>query len=131
VSIIFAQMLPSIDINNVALVAAVAFVIFVNAVVSHWFAMRGTQWRSLAREFAAMAAVNLAAGLVYLFLLPGRADDFDIAAPLFFTLLLTLIVTLYDRYRPIHDARMVIAAEPATQTLPADGELQPEGSVAS
>jgi hypothetical protein len=131
VSIIFAQMLPTIDINNVALVAAVAFVIFVNAVVSHWFAMRGTQWRSLIREFAVMAAINLAAGLVYLILLPGRADDFDIAAPLFFTLLLTLIVTLYDRYRPIHDARMVMAAAPATQPIQTDGELQPKGSIAS
>ena len=34
VSIIFAQMLPTIDVNNVALAVAVAFVIFVNAAVS-------------------------------------------------------------------------------------------------
>ena len=35
----------------------------------------------------------------------GSRDDLDIAAPLFFALLLTLIVTLYDRYRPVHLTR--------------------------
>ncbi len=55
VTIIFAQMLPDIDVSIIAIIAGVAFVSPVNAFVSHWFATRGTQWRSLATEFAAMA----------------------------------------------------------------------------
>jgi hypothetical protein len=106
VSVIFSRLLPSVDTHSLAVFSGVAFVVAVNAFVSHWFAARGTHWRSLATEFVAMAAVNLAAGLVYVILLPGNSDNFDLGAPLFLTLLLTLIVTLYDRYRPVHDARM-------------------------
>jgi len=129
VTIIFAQMLPDIDANIIGLIVAVAFVIFVNAIVSHWFASRGTHWRSLATEFVAMAAVNLAAAFLYLLLMPSNSDNSEIVAPIFFTLLLTLIVTLYDRYRPMHDARMLMAADRATPP-PAEGELKPEGSTA-
>ena len=47
-------------------------------------------------------------------------------------LLLTLIVVLYDRYRPIHDARMLMAGVSAVESpIATDDELQPEGSVAS
>jgi hypothetical protein len=37
--------------------------------------------------------------------LPGRGESINLGTTLFFALLLTLIVTLYDRYRPIHTAR--------------------------
>jgi hypothetical protein len=132
VSVVFAQMLPNIEVSNIVIIAGVAFVIAINAFVSHWFALRGTEWRSLGTEFAAMAAINLAAGIVYLILLPGSADDMDTGAPVFFTLLLTLIVVLYDRYRPIHDARMLMAGVPAVESvIVIDGDLEPEGSVAS
>ncbi|HEX5165758.1 MAG TPA: hypothetical protein VFV93_10205 [Thermomicrobiales bacterium] len=128
--VVFAQMLPNIDVNNVAVVAGVAFVIAINAFVSHWFALRGTEWRSLGTELAAMAAINLAAGMLYLYLLPGSADDLDIGAPIFFALLLTLIVVLYDRYRPIHDARMQMAAATVIPPPTIAGANEPEQSVA-
>jgi hypothetical protein len=43
--------------------------------------------------------------LLYAALLPTDNGSIDVWQALFFSLLLTLIVTLYDRYRPIHVAR--------------------------
>lgn len=119
--VIFAKMLPTVDTSSIFVFSAVAVVVVVNAFVSHWFAMRGTEWRSLGIEFATMAAINLAVGSVYLWLLRGQ-DNYTLGTPLFFTLLLTLIVVLYDRYRPIHDARFgkLRSAEPE-----APAELRP------
>lgn len=57
------------------------------------------------REFAIMALVNL--GLIYLadFLLRRGGGSLNLQITLFFVLLLTLIVTLYDRYRVVYEAR--------------------------
>jgi hypothetical protein len=95
----------------VGIIAFVAFVIAVNAFVSHWLALRGHAWRSIIQEFAVMAVINLGIGIVGFILLPGDVDTMGLGTPLFFTLLLTLIVVLYDRYRPIHDARVAMAAQ--------------------
>lgn len=112
ITIIFSQLMPAIEASNIAIIAAVAYVITVNAFVSQWLAQRGTHWRSIIQEFLVMAVINFAVGLLGLILVPGRADNFQLASPLFLTLLLTLIVTLYDRYRPIHDMHLVMADEP-------------------
>jgi hypothetical protein len=111
ITIIFSQLIPDLEASTIAIMAAVAYVITVNAFISQWLAQRGTHWRSIIQEFLVMAVINLSVGLLGLFLLPGRVDNFRLASPLFFTFLLTLIVTLYDRYRPIHDARRVMAGE--------------------
>jgi hypothetical protein len=131
VTTIFASMLPNIDVSVIGIFIGVAFVVAANSFVTHWFALRGTSWRSLGTEFAAMAAINLGIGLVYLILLPGTSNNFSLGAPLFFTLLLTLIVTLYDRYRPIHDARMAMATAGTTAPLAEpEGQATPSASPA-
>ncbi|OQA41217.1 MAG: hypothetical protein BWY52_02642 [Chloroflexi bacterium ADurb.Bin325] len=105
VSLIFASFLPTVRATSVQLYAAIALVIGVNALLSHWLALRGRGWESVAREFAVMALVNL--GIVYLadLLLRRGGAALSLQLPLFFVLLLTLIVTLYDRYRVIYDVR--------------------------
>ena len=105
VSLIFANILPGVRATTVQLYAAIALVIVVNAFLSHWLALRGRGWESIAREFVVMAAVNLA--LVYLadFLLRQGGGALNLQITLFFVLLLTLIVTLYDRYHVVYEAR--------------------------
>lgn len=80
-------------------------VIVINASLRHWLALRGRGWESIAREFVVMAVVNL--GLVYLaaFLLRQGGGALNLQITLFFVLLLTLIVTLYDRYHVVYEAR--------------------------
>jgi hypothetical protein len=68
-------------------------------------ARRGRTWGSSGREIMVLAVANTGLVVLYAALLPTRAGSIDIRQALLFSLLLTLIVTLYDRYRPIHIAR--------------------------
>jgi hypothetical protein len=111
VSIIFAQILPDVRASNLELAAAVAFVIILNTVVSHWLARRGTTWRSTLTQFVAMAAVNFGLVLIYSFILPRFDGSINLGNTLFFVLLLTLIVTMFDRYRPYYNARVALQSE--------------------
>ncbi len=77
-------------------------IIIVNALLSQWLARRGTEWSSIVQQFIVMSVINFGLVLVYALLLPRFDGSFNLGNMLFFVLLLTLLVTLYDRYRPIH-----------------------------
>ena len=98
VSTIFALVLPGNEVSFLGIVAPVAFIIIVNAFASTWFARRGTDWASIGVEFVAMAAVNFGSALIFILLVRSSDDSINEAATLFFVLLLTLIVTLFDRF---------------------------------
>jgi hypothetical protein len=98
VTIIFAQMLPGNDNNIVGTVVAVSFIIVVNSFIGYRFAQRGRSWATTAGEFAVMAVVNLAAALVLIALARNADEPLNETATVFFVLLLTLIVTMFDRY---------------------------------
>jgi hypothetical protein len=102
VSAVFAQILPDVQSTFLQLAIGVAFIIIVNSALSHWLARRGTTWSSILRQFIVMAVVNFGLVLVYYFLLPNFEGSINLGNTLFFVLMLTLLVTLYDRYRPIH-----------------------------
>jgi hypothetical protein len=84
---------------------AVAFVIILNTVVSHWLARRGTEWHHALTQFVVMGLVNLGLVFLYSFLLSILGGSLNVGNTLFFVLLLTLIVTMFDRYYPIYLAR--------------------------
>lgn len=111
VSLIFANILPGVRATAVQLYVAIALVIVVNAFLSHWLALRGRGWESIAREFVVMAAVNLGIVMLADLLLRRGGSGLNLQLTLFFVLLLTLIVTLYDRYRVVHEARFAHPAE--------------------
>jgi hypothetical protein len=105
VCVIFAQVLPGVGAGVLAVTLGVAFVILANAALSIWLARRGWTWASTIRQFVALAALNTCLILLYAALLPGTGGSIDIGSTLFFALLLTLIVTLFDRFYPVHLAR--------------------------
>jgi hypothetical protein len=111
VSIIFAQILPEVRATTLELALGVAFVIVLNTVLSHWLAGRGTTWRSTLQQFIVMVVVNFGLVLVFAFLLPEFDGSINLGNTLFFVLLLTLIVTLFDRYRPYYDMRVALAEQ--------------------
>jgi len=98
VSTIFALVLPDSDVSFLGVVGPVAFIIVVNSFVSTWLAGKGRTWESTGVEFLVMAAVNLGSALVFIWLVRSSDSTIHEAATLFFVLLLTLIVTLFDRY---------------------------------
>lgn len=110
--VIFAQALPGGAVGSAASMAVgAATIIVLNTVVSHWLARRGVGWRNALGQFIVMAAANLTIAAAFQ-LLPG-ARDLDDTAVAFFVLLLSLIVTLFDRYTEVHMARFHRGGESA------------------
>jgi heme/copper-type cytochrome/quinol oxidase subunit 4 len=102
ITIIFAQILPGVRSSNLQLATGMAILIIINTALSHWLVRKGRYWRSIAREFIVMSAVNMGLVLLIDYFLPRYDGSINLAATLFFVLLLTLIITLYDRYWQLH-----------------------------
>lgn len=115
--VIFAKMLPTVHVAALQMLVGVSAVVVANAAISHWLAARGTSWRSSATQFLALTAINLGLGVLYIAVTPSFGADIGRAGLLFFALLLTTIITLYDRYRPVIDARAAAEAA-ATASRP-------------
>jgi len=101
-TIIFAQILPGVQASNIQIAVIVAIIIIINTALSHWLARRGRHWSSIVREFIVMSLVNTGIIILLNFLSPRYDGSINLENTLFFILLLTLIVTLYDRYWQLH-----------------------------
>ena len=119
VSLIFGQIMPDRTGTDLQLIVGVAFIIILNTVVSHWLARRGREWHHTLSQFAVMAVINFGLALLYVWLLPNFDGSANLGNMLFFVLLLTLIVTLFDKYHPVYHERFAekpveIAGESST-----------------
>lgn len=104
VSVTFVQILPNLTATVPQVAAGIGILIVINAAVSEHLARRGFGWQSAFRQFVTMVAINAAIVIVYS-LLPLRSGSLDLESLLFYILLLSLLITFYDRYRPIYLAR--------------------------
>jgi len=102
VSLIFAQVLPGVRATNLQLVIGVALVVVSNAVLSHLWARRGFGWVFTLVQFGVLFAINLGLILIYALLRSRFEAPVSIANVVFFALLLSLLVTFYDRYRQVY-----------------------------
>ena len=114
IMIIFAQVLPATDPAPLAVTSAVAFVVVVNAMLSQWLASRGHSWSSTIIQFLVQLIINVGVTLVYIWLLRTADEPANEGAAVFFIVLLTLIVILFDRYRPIRASGFHPHPQPAT-----------------
>jgi hypothetical protein len=101
-SIIFAQVLPGVEDSSVQIAIGVAALIIINTALSHWLSRRGRGWRSILQEFVVMTLVNFGLILAANFLLPRFDSSINLGTTLFFVLLLTLNVALYDWYHQVY-----------------------------
>jgi hypothetical protein len=106
VSIIFAQILPDVNATALQMTIAVALVVIGNTLVSEWLVRRGMTWKTMVREFGAMAVINVGLTILFLLILPVSAGSLHTGSTLFFLLLLTLLVLLYDHFRPYYLKRL-------------------------
>jgi hypothetical protein len=92
-SVIFAEILPSVTLSALEITVGVVAIVCAN-----------TALRGRVPTFVARLVVNL--GLIYLgSRLISDADDFPLGTGLFFAFLITLVISLYDVYKPIYEAR--------------------------
>ncbi len=94
---IFAAVLD-VDTSAARVVGATVLLVLANAALSVWLARRGFEWNSLAIEFVVLAALN--AVLLGTYSAIVGDDGVDAATVLFFGLLLTVLIVLFDRFRP-------------------------------
>jgi hypothetical protein len=114
VSVIFSQMLPDFTGSTTDVFIGVAAVVVVNSGITLAAARRHWTVRSTVLAFASRLVMNIGLVLVADPLLGrhnARLDGYD---TLFFLTLISLLTTLHDRWRPVHEVREVLArGEPA------------------
>ena len=104
ISVIFAQVLPDIRASNAGVAVGVAVLVIANAGVSEVLRRRGRSWATTAQQFVAMLVINVALVAIDA-LIGGRSGERTPAlTTLFFVLLLSLLIALFDRYRATRDA---------------------------
>jgi len=105
VTVIFAQVLPGVDASPLQRLRGATIVVTINAFVRIRLARAGRSRESAILSFVLLAAINMVIVAFSDWLLRRREGSLDIPSTMFFLLLLTLIVTLYDRWHPVFDAR--------------------------
>lgn len=109
-AVVFGQQLPDFTGTSTDLFIGTAVVVVLNAAVTLVVARRGWTTVSLSAAFVVRLLVNVVLVLVADELLPGgeaRLDGYD---TMFFLSLISLITTLHDRWRPVHQVRAAAAA---------------------
>ncbi len=99
----FAQMLPGTRPATPLVVLGAIVVVALTTALSHALARRGIGWTNAVGQFLVVLAANCTAVFLYR-ALPGTRD-LDDAAVLFFVLLFSVIVTLFDRFQIVQRAR--------------------------
>src|SRR5262245_13751817 len=104
VSVIFSRMLPGTDPTAIDVLVGVALVIVVNTAISSLIVRSGERPSGAIKQFAVTLAINVGIVLVGGVVL-GTLRGVQVEHALVFVLLLSVIVTGYDRYRPLYKAR--------------------------
>jgi hypothetical protein len=104
VSITFGRMLPGVDATPIQTAIGILIIILVNTAITEALVRQDASWQSAVRQFVVMLVINVGIVAVGQALLTSLTDQ-RLEHAVVFAGLLTLIVTLYDRYRPIHVAR--------------------------
>lgn len=95
ISIVFAEILPDVETSALEVAIGVFVIVCANTALSTWLART---------EFPALLVVNL--GLIFvLSRFFTAAENFPLGTALFFAFLISLLIFLYDRYKPVHEAR--------------------------
>ena len=104
VIVIFSRMLPGADPTAVDILLAVGLLLVVNTLISSLLIRRGERPHGAIQQFVVTLAINVAMVLAGQFVLEVlRGVRLEHA--LVYVLLLSVIVTGYDRYRPLYKAR--------------------------
>lgn len=102
-TVIFGSVLPGLTISSLMLFMWTAVFVLINAAIGLWVVRNHWSTESVLASFAAQVVVNASLVLaVDLF----WYESIELKAGLFFVLLFSVLVTLYDRYRPVHEYRV-------------------------
>lgn len=113
VLVIFSQILPNVTATAGQLGLAVAILVMANTALSEWLQRRRSLWRSMLQHFTVTAVMNIGLTFTFLWILPMEMSRAALQSTLFFLLMITLLVTYYDRYRPSYLMHRELASQEA------------------
>lgn len=105
ISIIFANILSNVDSSSLSISVGVAILIFSNILITHFIFANGGKWKNTFIEFLSMGLINISLVLAFQAITGDLNGDVNLQRAIFFSILLTLIVTLYDRFSYIRHYR--------------------------
>ncbi len=105
VTVIFSRTLPGVDATLTQLAIGAAVIIAVNTAISEWLLRHRFTWGPILLEFVVMMAANGIILALAAFALPFVGGSIDRGSTLFLLLLLTLLIIMYDDFRPYYLAR--------------------------
>jgi hypothetical protein len=114
ISVIYGRILPGVEATSLQIFLSVAFYAIINAALGLWAAKRGRSWESAGVSFAVVFATNVVLVAIADLLLTRGEGRLQLIDTLFFVFLFSILTTLYDRYRPIHDYRVETAKTETT-----------------
>ncbi len=104
ISIIFTRIVPGHALDPWQQILIAAMVLVLDTVISGFWARRRFSYQSMVSEFIMLGLSNIAL-LVALRSIGDRDDQPSLGGSIMMMLLLTILITMYDRYRPIYLAR--------------------------
>lgn len=106
-SVIFGEVLPGVTASPLQLFIAIAAFVVINAALGLWTAGRGRGVDSVLLSFGIRLTVNFGLVGIMQFIRTQRVEHytFDVTSAIFFVFLFSVLITLYDRYRPVYDYR--------------------------
>ena len=104
ITAIFGMMLD-LQVAPVALAVAVAVVVVLTTAISHWLTRRGSTPEGALRQFLMTAGVIGAVVLGLTLITPLPGGEGALLMTLFFVVLMSVLITMYDRFLPRHIAR--------------------------
>jgi hypothetical protein len=119
--IIYGELLPGRRTSDLELFLGVAGFVLVNAAISMAVARRSRSVESLLAAFGTRVVLNFAMVALAWWLLARFGGGLNLAATVFYVLLLTLIITLDDRFRPVSQVRFAASAARAGISAPSPG----------
>lgn len=103
---IFVSVLPGIHIATPRLVIGTIIVVVLNTAITEWMGRHGMSFETAMRSFFAVTLANFALVVIYWFIVRRTGGSLNAGATLFFLFLVSIIIALYDRYRPIYLRRV-------------------------
>jgi hypothetical protein len=108
ICVIFTQILPGVVATTLQVIIGIGLLVTINTVLSHWLAQRGFGWAFSFWQSIVLFVVNSCLFLGYAFLMSRTAEPIQLVNAMFFVVLLTLLITLYDRYRQVYLMRFAL-----------------------
>ncbi|HSJ56882.1 MAG TPA: hypothetical protein VLC95_06860 [Anaerolineae bacterium] len=102
VSISFAHVLPGVRATDLELAFGLGLVVTINTVLTHWLARRGVGWVFAGQQLIVVGVVNAVLMLAYGAIRTYLDAPVNPVNALFFAVLLSLLLTLFDRYRQVY-----------------------------